>query len=31
VRDENGKEREFNLFGSILERDGEFKIYSFVL
>jgi len=31
VVDENGEERELNLFGSVLEMDGEFKIFSFVL
>ena len=30
VVDEQGKERELNLFGSVLEMQGEFKIYSFV-
>jgi len=31
VRDESGQKREMNLFGSIIELDGEFKIFSFVL
>jgi hypothetical protein len=30
VVDENRKEQELNLFGSVLEMDDEFKIYSFV-
>jgi hypothetical protein len=30
VINENGKEGELNLFGSVLEMEGEFKIYSFV-
>jgi len=30
VLDEDGEERELNLFGSVLEMEGEFKIYSFV-
>jgi hypothetical protein len=30
VFDEHGEERELNLFGSVLEMEGEFKIYSFV-
>jgi hypothetical protein len=30
VVDEVGEERELNLFGSVLEIDDEFKIYSFV-
>ncbi|HSR52489.1 MAG TPA: hypothetical protein VLV83_16815 [Acidobacteriota bacterium] len=31
ITDERGKAREIQLFGSIIERDGEFKIYSFNL
>ena len=30
VVDENGEEIELNLFGSVLEMDDEFKIFSFV-
>lgn len=30
VRDETGRESELNLFGSVLELDGEWKIFSFV-
>lgn len=30
IRTPEGKEQELNLFGSILEMDGEFKLYSFV-
>jgi hypothetical protein len=30
VVDEVGEERELNLFGSVLEMNDEFKIYSFV-
>jgi hypothetical protein len=30
VVNEEGKEGELNLFGSVLEMEGEFKIYSFV-
>lgn len=31
VRDENGGEQELRLFGSILEMDGKFKLFSFVV
>jgi hypothetical protein len=31
VLDESGRQKEMNLFGSIIELDGEFKIFSFVL
>ena len=30
VRDEENRERKLNLFGSVIEKDGAFKIYSFV-
>jgi hypothetical protein len=30
VEKEDGVQKELNLFGSILEMDGEFKIYSYV-
>ena len=30
LRDENGNEKNLRLFGSVLEKDGEFKFYSFV-
>ncbi len=29
ITDEEGRQRELNLFGSIMEMNGEFKIYSF--
>lgn len=31
VRDEAGAERELRLFGSMLEMDGRFKLFSFVV
>jgi hypothetical protein len=31
VRDETGREREMRLFGSMLEMDGQFKLFSFVI
>jgi len=31
VRDEAGEEEELALFGSILERDGAFKLFSYVV
>lgn len=31
VRDERGVERRLALFGSMLERDGRFKIFSYVV
>jgi hypothetical protein len=31
VRDEKGEEQELRLFGSILEMDGKFKLFSFVV
>lgn len=31
VRDENGKEQELRLFGSMLEMDGKYKLFSFVV
>lgn len=31
VRDETGKESELRLFGSMLEMDGKFKLFSFVI
>jgi hypothetical protein len=31
VRDEHGRESRIRLFGSVLERDGLFKIFSFVV
>jgi hypothetical protein len=31
VKDEAGKKRILNLFGSVMELDGEYKIFSFVL
>lgn len=31
VEDETGIEKELNLFGSVMEMDEEFKIFSFVL
>ena len=31
VRDEAGGQQELALFGSILERDGEFKLFSYVV
>ena len=31
VRDQAGDEVTFALFGSILERDGEFKLFSYVI
>ena len=31
LRDEQGNELSLALFGSILERDGEFKLFSFVV
>jgi len=30
IRDDEGRERELELFGSMLEVDGEYKIFSFV-
>lgn len=30
VRDEHGEERQLRLFGSVLERDGRFKLFSYV-
>ncbi|HUG44798.1 MAG TPA: hypothetical protein VMN76_11225 [Acidobacteriota bacterium] len=30
VFEENGEKRTLNLFGSVIEREGEFKIYSYV-
>ena len=31
VKDESGEEKEVRLFGSILEMDGQFKLFSFVV
>jgi hypothetical protein len=31
VRDEAGAERRLRLYGSTLERDGRFKVFSFVV
>jgi hypothetical protein len=31
VRDETGREQELRLFGSMLEMDGQFKLFSFVI
>ena len=31
VRDEAGKERRIRAFGSVLERDGEYKLFSYVI
>lgn len=31
IRDENGDEKEMRLFGSMLEMDGQFKLFSFVI
>jgi len=31
VRDETGAESELRLFGSMLEMDGNFKLFSFVV
>jgi len=31
VRDEAGQERELKLFGSMLELDGRYKLFSFVV
>lgn len=31
VRDEEGVEQRLRFFGSVLERDGEYKIFSFVV
>lgn len=31
VRDEKGQEQELDLFGSMIEMDGEYKIYSLVV
>ena len=31
VRDEEGNDLTVSLFGSILERDGEFKLFSYVV
>ncbi len=31
IRDENGQEHEVRLFGSMLELDGTFKLFSFVV
>ncbi|HEY7546600.1 MAG TPA: hypothetical protein VID27_17045 [Blastocatellia bacterium] len=31
VRDEHGVEKELRLFGSMLEMDGQFKLFSFVI
>ena len=31
LRDEDGAEQQSHLFGSILERDGEFKLFSYVV
>ena len=31
VRDEAGREQELRLFGSMLEMDGQFKLFSFVI
>lgn len=31
VRDEQGTERELKLFGSMLEQNGQFKLFSFVV
>jgi hypothetical protein len=31
VRDGMGKERRLRLFGSVLEKDGRFKIFSYVV
>jgi hypothetical protein len=30
VRDETGKELNLDLFGSILEKNGRFKLFSYV-
>jgi len=31
VKDERGEKRELRLFGSMLELDGQFKLFSFVI
>ena len=31
VRDEHGAEMQLRFFGSVLERDGEYKVFSFVV
>ncbi len=31
VRDPEGAERDVRLFGSVLERDGEYKLFSYVV
>lgn len=31
VKDDSGQEREFKLFGSMLELEGQFKLLSFVV
>jgi hypothetical protein len=31
VRDANGSETELRLFGSTLEKDGRFKVFSYVV
>ncbi len=31
VKDETGVEQEIKLFGSMLEMDGQFKLFSFVI
>ncbi len=31
IRDEKGDEKEMRLFGSMLEMDGQFKLFSFVI
>jgi hypothetical protein len=31
VRDENGKERRLRLFGSVLEKQGRYKVFSYVV
>lgn len=30
VRDDAGRERQLRLFGSVLERDGRYKLFSYV-
>lgn len=31
IKDENGLQQEIKLFGSVLELDGQFKLFSFVV